>query len=58
MSNSCFIGNIFGATTVNVGTPVLVDSAGKLGTTSSSRRFKHEIKPMDKPANPSWRSSR
>jgi hypothetical protein len=48
VDNSCFIGNIFGVTTVNVGTPVLVDSAGQLGTISSSRRFKHEIKPMDK----------
>jgi Chaperone of endosialidase len=48
VDNSCFIDNIFGATTVNVGTPVLVDSAGQLGTISSSRRFKHEIKPMDK----------
>jgi Chaperone of endosialidase len=47
VSNSCFIGNIFGVTTVNVGTPVLVDSAGQLGTISSSRRFKHEIKSMD-----------
>jgi hypothetical protein len=47
VDNSCFIGNIFGVTTVNVGTPVLVDSAGQLGTISSSRRFKHEIKPMD-----------
>src|SRR6266511_4394245 len=47
VSNSCFIGNIFGVTTVNSGTPVLVDSAGQLGTISSSRRFKHEIKPMD-----------
>jgi hypothetical protein len=28
--------------------PVLIDSAGQLGTTSSSRRFKKEIKPMDK----------
>ena len=27
--------------------PVLVDSAGQLGTASSSRRFKHDIKPMD-----------
>jgi trimeric autotransporter adhesin len=27
---------------------VLVDSAGQLGTTSSSRRFKKDIKPMDK----------
>jgi hypothetical protein len=47
VSNSCFIGNIFGVTTVNVGTPVLVDSAGQLGTISSSRRFKHEIKSLD-----------
>ena len=47
VDNSCFIGNIFGVTTVNVGTPVLVDSAGQLGTISSSRRFKHEIKSMD-----------
>ena len=27
--------------------PVLIDRAGQLGTTSSSRRFKNEIKPMD-----------
>jgi len=27
--------------------PVLVDSAGQLGTMSSSRRFKNEIKPMN-----------
>ena len=47
VSDSCFIGNIFGVTTVNVGTPVLIDSAGQLGTISSSRRFKQEIKPMD-----------
>lgn len=46
VDNSCFIGNIFGVTTVNAGTPVVVDSAGQLGTVSSSRRFKHEIRPM------------
>jgi len=28
--------------------PVLIDSVGQLGTASSSRRFKKEIKPMDK----------
>ena len=28
--------------------PVVIDSAGQLGTVSSSRRFKNEIKPMDK----------
>ena len=27
--------------------PVLIDSAGQLGTASSSRRFKNEIKPTD-----------
>jgi len=27
--------------------PVVIDSAGQLGTISSSRRFKDEIKPMD-----------
>jgi len=48
LSNSCFVGNIRGATTANADAiPVLIDSAGQLGTMSSSRRFKHEIKPMD-----------
>ncbi len=45
--NSCYIGNIFGAT-VSVGTPVLVNSDGRLGTVTSSRRFKEEIKPMER----------
>jgi hypothetical protein len=27
--------------------PVLIDGAGQLGTASSSRRFKHDIKPME-----------
>ena len=48
VSNSCFIGNIRGVATTNADAiPVLVDSAGQLGTASSSRRFKTEIKPMD-----------
>jgi predicted ribosome quality control (RQC) complex YloA/Tae2 family protein len=48
VSNSCFIGNIRGITTANSDAiPVLIDSAGQLGTVSSSRRFKNEIKPMD-----------
>jgi hypothetical protein len=48
VSDTCFIGNIFGVTTQNADAiPVLVDSAGQLGTASSSRRFKKEIKPMD-----------
>jgi hypothetical protein len=49
VSSTCFIDNIRGVTTQNPDAiPVLVDSAGQLGTVSSSRRFKKEIKPMDK----------
>jgi hypothetical protein len=49
VSNSCFIGHIRAVTTAQSNAiPVLIDSAGQLGTTSSSRRFKKEIKPMDK----------
>jgi hypothetical protein len=44
-----FIAGIRGATTANANAiPVLIDSAGQLGTLSSSRRFKKEIEPMDK----------
>jgi Chaperone of endosialidase len=43
-----FIAAIRGVTTgVADAIPVLIDSAGQLGTMSSSRRFKEEIKPMD-----------
>src|SRR5205809_958426 len=45
--NSCYIGNIFGSTSSN-GVAVLVNSNGRLGTMTSSARFKDEIKPMDK----------
>jgi len=49
VTNSCFIGNIRGITTANNDAiPVLVDSAGQLGTLSSSLRYKTDIKPMDK----------
>ena len=49
VSNSCFIGNIRGATTINNNAvQVLIDSAGQLGTLSSSRRFKRDISPMDR----------
>jgi len=49
VSDSCYIGNIYGAsidpaTAAAVG----VDATGKLGTTVSSRRFKRDIQPMDK----------
>jgi len=47
VSNSCFIGNIFGSTSSN-GVAVLVNSNGRLGTMTSSARFKDEIKPIDK----------
>jgi predicted ribosome quality control (RQC) complex YloA/Tae2 family protein len=44
-----FIAGIRGRTTANANAvPVVIDSAGQLGTASSSRRFKNEIKPMDK----------
>ena len=49
VNNSCFIGNIRGVATHNAeAIPVLIDSAGQLGTMSSSKRFKKEIKAMDK----------
>ena len=45
VDNSCYIGNIFGATSSN-GVGVFVNSNGRLGTMTSSRRFKERIKPM------------
>src|SRR5882724_2576716 len=42
-----FIAGIRGVTTANAAIPVLIDTLGQLGTTSSSRRFKKEIKAMD-----------
>jgi hypothetical protein len=47
VDNSCYIGQIFGATSSG-GTAVFVNSNGRLGNATSSRRFKEEIKPMDK----------
>ncbi len=46
VSNTCYIGNIFGVTSAGA-TGVVVNSTGKLGTIVSSRRFKDDIKPMD-----------
>jgi hypothetical protein len=46
VSNSCFIGRIFGQTSSG-GSAVFINSAGKLGTSTSSRRFKQQIKPME-----------
>jgi Chaperone of endosialidase len=47
VDNSCYIGQIFGATSSG-GAAVFVNSNGRLGTMTSSRRFKEEIRPMDK----------
>jgi hypothetical protein len=46
LQNSTFIAGIFGVA-MN-GSVVVVNSSGKLGVTTSSARFKDEIKPMDK----------
>jgi hypothetical protein len=46
-SNACYIASIFGQTSAS-GIPVLINSNSKLGTTTSSKRFKEEIRPMDK----------
>jgi hypothetical protein len=44
-----WINGIYGVTTVSGTTlPVVVSNTGQLGTASSSRRFKKEIKPMEK----------
>ena len=45
--NSCYIGNIFGVTSSGA-TAVYINTFGRLGTLVSSRRFKEEVKPMDK----------
>src|SRR6266566_2617217 len=43
-----FIAGVRGVTTANANAvPVMIDSAGQLGTMSSSKRFKKEIRPMD-----------
>ncbi|MEP6586798.1 MAG: tail fiber domain-containing protein [Candidatus Udaeobacter sp.] len=46
-SDACYIRGVFGSTSAS-GIPVLVNANSKLGTTTSSKRFKEEIKPMDK----------
>jgi Chaperone of endosialidase len=47
VDNSCFIGNIFTSTSPN-GIAVLINSSGRLGTITSSARYKDKIQPMDK----------
>ena len=47
--NKCYVGAIYGITTVSTTTlPVIIDNSGQLGTAPSAARFKKEIKPMDK----------
>jgi Chaperone of endosialidase len=45
VSNGCYIGRIFGVTVAGAG--VFINSNGKIGTATSSRRFKDGIKPID-----------
>jgi len=47
---TCFIGSIDAEPTSDAGSTVavLIDSNNNLGTTVSSRRYKHDIQPMDK----------
>jgi hypothetical protein len=45
IDNSCYIGQIFNATSSG-GVPVYVNSNGRLGTATSSSRFKEGITPM------------
>ena len=45
VNNTCYIGNIFGVTSIG-SAGVFVNGDGKLGTATSSQRFKQEIKPM------------
>jgi len=46
-SNACYIASIFGQGSGS-GVPVLIDSDNRLGTATSSKRFKEQIKPMNK----------
>jgi hypothetical protein len=46
-SNSWFIGQIFGRTSSG-GTAVFINSNGRLGTVTSSRRYKEKIEPMER----------
>jgi endosialidase-like protein len=46
VANSCYIGNIFNATSSG-GAAVFINTNGRLGTVTSSGRFKDDVKPMD-----------
>jgi hypothetical protein len=44
-SNACYIASVYGRTSGD-GIPVYINSQNKLGTRTSSKRFKEDIKPM------------
>jgi hypothetical protein len=50
LNNTCFIGSIFDQPVSDVGSQeaVFVDQFNVIGIAASSRRFKHDIQPMDK----------
>ena len=48
VDNTTWINHVYGVTTQSGMTaPVIVSNTGQLGTVSSSRRFKHDIRPME-----------
>jgi Chaperone of endosialidase len=47
VSGTCYMGNIFGETSAS-GAAVYVNSSHRLGTLTSSSRFKDDIKPMER----------
>lgn len=48
-ASACHIGGIYNQSVdASTASPMAIDASGKLGTVVSSRRFKHDIKPMDK----------
>jgi len=51
LDNTCFIGSIFGEPVSDPGTQtaVFVDQFNVVGVFNSSRRYKHDIQPMDRP---------
>ena len=57
LDNTCFIGNIFGEPVSDPGsqTAVFVDQFNVVGIFNSSRRYKHDIQPMDKASETLYR---
>jgi Chaperone of endosialidase len=57
LDNTCFIGSIFGENISDPGsqTAVFVDQFNVVGIFNSSRRYKHDIQPMDKASETLYR---